>query len=84
MKISTVSTAANYLLHSDAVLATPESYLGILEDSVDHVDPVAVALVRHIDEGDLQRDNILRRHLRPGPQNTTMQSTQILNVVFDL
>jgi hypothetical protein len=46
---------------------TLEANLGILENSVDHVDPVAVALVRHIDEGDLQRDNILRRHLRPGP-----------------
>ena len=43
--------------------------LGVVEHAVDQVDSVWVALVRHIDEGHLQRDNVLGRHLGPGPSS---------------
>ena len=43
--------------------------LGVVEHAVDQVDSVWVALVRHIDEGHLQRDNVLGRHLGAGPSS---------------
>jgi hypothetical protein len=46
---------------------TESPCLSVLEDGVYHVDPVAVALVGHVDERDLQGDDVLWWHLWPRP-----------------
>ena len=39
-----------------------------MEDPVDEVDPVRVALVRHVHQGDLQRHDVFGGHLSSGPR----------------